>query len=117
VYRFFRDTDGDGIDILLLSLADYLAARGPFVDEVEWKNQTELIKFILNERQRQENKLRPPRLIDGHELMQVFHLTPGPLIGKLLNLVHEAQAVGEVNSKDEAISLIRQELEDLTGKR
>jgi hypothetical protein len=37
-------------------------------------------------------------------------LTSGPLIGKLLRLVHEAQAVGEVETREEAINLILNKL-------
>jgi len=32
IYRFFRDTEGAGIDIIYLALADYLAVAGPRVD-------------------------------------------------------------------------------------
>jgi poly(A) polymerase len=32
IYRYFRDTGTNGIDILFLSLADHLAARGPVLD-------------------------------------------------------------------------------------
>ena len=38
-------------------------------------------------------------------------MTQGPLIGKLLDLVREAHAAGEINTRDEAISLVHKELE------
>lgn len=111
IYRFFRDAGDDGIDIVMLALADFLATQGPRLNIDEWKHQNELMKFILDEKQNQESKLKPVKLIDGHEVMGLFNLTPGPLVGKLLSLVHEAQALGEVSSKEEAIALIRRELE------
>ena len=42
--------------------------------------------------------------------MERFSLKPGPLIGKLLSLVREAQAEGEVKTKEDAIALIEREL-------
>jgi poly(A) polymerase len=36
IYRFFRDTGSSGIDILFLSLADHLAARGPDLVKEQW---------------------------------------------------------------------------------
>jgi poly(A) polymerase len=111
IYRFFRDTGDAGIDILMLALADFLATQGPRLDVDEWKQQNELMQYIIDEQQRQETKLKPARLINGHEIMSLFNLTSGPLVGKLLSLVHEAQAIGEISSKDEAIALIRSELE------
>jgi poly(A) polymerase len=114
VYRFFRDSGDDGVDIVMLALADFLATQGPRLDIEEWKQQAELMRFILAEKERQESKLKPARLIDGHEVMERFNLTPGPLVGKLLSLVYEAQAVGEVSSKNEAIALIGRELENET---
>ena len=45
-------------------------------------------------------------------MIDVFGLTSGPLIGKLLRLVHEAQAAGEIGSREEAIILIRRKLDN-----
>ncbi len=46
------------------------------------------------------------RLIDGHIVMKKFSLTPGPLIGKILKLVQENQALGKIHTRDEALKLI-----------
>jgi hypothetical protein len=50
-------------------------------------------------------------LIDGHDIMDAFDLAPGPLIGKLLAMVNEAHASGELNTREEALALVRKELE------
>jgi poly(A) polymerase len=110
IYRYFRDTEGDGIDVLFLALADYLAARGPNLNAEEWEQHNRLINYMIAEHQKQQTELLPIKLIDGHELIDIFGLTSGPLIGKLLRLVHEAQAVGEVSIREEAIALVRREL-------
>jgi poly(A) polymerase len=111
IYRYFRDTGDAGIDILFLALADYLAARGPKLDVGEWKQHNHLISYMIAEHQRQQDELLPVKLIDGHDLIDIFGLTSGPLIGKLLRLVWEVQAAGEIASREEAISFVRRELE------
>jgi len=51
-----------------------------------------------------------PQVLDGRDLMDEFSLSPGPRIGILLNVVHEAQASGEVNTREEALELVKKEL-------
>ena len=46
IYRYFRDAEGAGIDILFLALADYLATHGPELDIEEWKQHNFLINYI-----------------------------------------------------------------------
>jgi len=111
IYRYFRDTGDAGIDIFFLALADYLAARGPRLDIEEWEQQNHLISYMIAEHQEQRDERLPIKLVDGHDLMAAFGLTSGPLIGKLLRLVHEAQALGEIGTAEEAIKLVRRALE------
>lgn len=111
IYRYFRDTGDAGVDILFLALADYLAARGPRWDFEEWEQHNRLISYMITEHQKQQEERLPIKLVDGHTLMTIFGLTSGPLVGKLLRLVHESQAVGEIKTRDEAIRLVRKTLE------
>ena len=113
VYRYFRDTEDAGIDVLFLALADYLATYGPRLDIAEWQQHNQLISYILAEHVKQEAEVLPVRLVDGHDLMDIFDLRPGRLIGELLTEVREAQVAGELSTREEAIALVRQEL----GKR
>lgn len=110
IYRYFRDTADNGVDILILALADYLASRGPLLDMEEWEGHCRLINYILTERDKQQVKVLPTKLIDGRELINIFGLAPGPLIGELLDLVREAQASGELAGSEDAIALVRKEL-------
>jgi len=111
IYRYFRDAEGAGIDILFLALADYLATHGPELDIEEWKQHNFLINYILTERMKQESEVLPVKLVDGHDLMGIFGLKSGRLIGELLTGVREAQVAGELSTRDEAIELVRKELE------
>jgi len=110
IYRYFRDTGEASIDILILALADYLASRGPLASMEEWKKHCQLINHILTEHEKQQAKILPVKLIDGHDIMNNFDLSPGPLIGKLLAIVNEAHASDELSTKEEALALVRKEL-------
>ena len=110
IYRYFRDTGEVGIDILFLALADYLASRGPLASREEWGRHCQLINYIMAEHDKQQAKILPVKLVDGHDIMNAFGLAPGPLIGKLLARVREAHASGELSTKKEALALVRKEL-------
>jgi poly(A) polymerase len=110
IYRYFRDTGEAGIDILFLALADYLASRGPLASMEEWRKHCQLMNYILAEHDKQQAKISPAKLIDGNDLMGTFGLAPGPLIGKLLAMVNEAHASGELSTREEALALVQREL-------
>ncbi len=116
LYRYFRDTGDAGIDILFLSLADHLATRGPLLDISLWKEHTREVEFVIAQHFQSEEAVKPVKLIDGNDLINIFGLKAGPEIGELLEMVREASAIGEINSRDEAINYIRNKLIHRTGK-
>ena len=116
IYRYFRDTGDGGIDILLLALADYLASRGPLVSMEEWQRHCRLMNYILEEHDKQQDEILPVKLIDGDDIMGTFGLTPGSLIGKLLAVVNEAHASGELSTREEALALVQRELSAVSEK-
>lgn len=111
IYRYFRDTEGAGVDVLFLALADYLATNGPRLDIWEWQEHNRLIGYILAEHSKQEAEVLPVKLVDGHDLMDIFSLKPGRLLGELLAEVREAQVAGGLSTREEAIEFVRKELE------
>jgi len=117
IYRYFRDTGEVGIDILLLALADCLASRGPLISMEDWEKHCQLINYILAEHDKQQAKILPVKLIDGHDIMDTFGLAPGPLVGKLLAMVNEAHASGELSTKEEALTLVRRELSSVSKQQ
>jgi poly(A) polymerase len=110
IYRYFRDTGDAGIDTIFLNLADHLAARGPQLDVEEWREHAQQMAYVMEERFREEGVVLPPRLIDGHDLIDIMGLIPGPKIGGLLEAVREAQAAGEVATREEALSYVRERI-------
>lgn len=110
IYRYFRDTGDVGIDTIFLNLADHLATRGPALELEEWKGHVQKLAYVLEERFREESIVTPPKLISGHDLIDIFSMRPGPKVGQLLEAVREAQAAGEVTTREEALSFIQKHL-------
>ena len=54
-----------------------------------------------------EETVAPPPLITGNDLITGLGLDAGPEIGRLLETLREAQAAGEVSTRDEALALAR----------
>jgi len=107
IYRYFRDTGVAGIDILFLSLADHLATRGPHLVLTQWLEHTQLVEYILAQHFQQESLVAPPKLVNGHDLINIFGMSPGPKIGEILEAVREAQAAGELTTRQEALAHIK----------
>lgn len=110
IYRYFRDVGDAGIDTLYLSLADHLATRGPGLLLPQWKFHTKLVDYVLKEHFQQESVKPSKQLINGDDLINIFGMTPGIKIGKLLEEIHEAQATGELRTREEALDYIRNSL-------
>ena len=110
VYRFFRDTGDAGIDTLFLSLADHLATVGPRPNMEGWRQHVAVVDYVLEMRLQETEVVAPPRLLRGDELMAALGLAPGPLLGRLLEEIREAQAAGEISNRDEALALARRSL-------
>lgn len=110
IYRYLRDTGAAAIDILFLSLADHLAARGPNLDPEEWKWHAGQVNYVLFEYSRPHSVAFPIKLIDGHDLIDIFNLKPGPKIGEILEAVREAQAEAQITSREEALSYVKNRL-------
>jgi len=107
IYRFFRDTGPAGVDICLLSLADFLATYGATLPQEAWAQHLEIVRSLLEAWwEHPQQAVKPPSLINGHDLIQSFHLLPGPQIGQLLEAVREAQAEGQVNDREQALALV-----------
>ena len=106
MYRYYRDLGDAAIDTLFLNLADYLAARGPELQSEEWVEHCRVIGHILRGGTVGETQESMPKLIDGNDIMEFFTIGPGPQVGLLLTKVHEAQAGGEIATREEALGLV-----------
>jgi hypothetical protein len=92
-------------------LADYLAKGSSGAGGDTWSRLVALTARMLNDYyDRPIEKVDPPLLLDGNDLMREFGLPPGPQIGELLELVREAQVSGEVQTRQDALLVIRSRL-------
>ena len=107
LYRFFRDTGDAALDIFFVMLADNLAARGPRLRFATWRGNVAFMNYILTRHYLQEEPSAPPRFVTGDDLMAELNIGPGPEVGRLLAAIEEACALGEVSTRDEALTLAR----------
>ena len=110
VYRFHRDLGEAAVDTVYLNLADYLAARGPHLDENDWEYRLQVARHILRGSATSEGAKRPPTIIDGHDIMKEMGIPPGPKVGEMLEMVREAHSSGCVSTREEALHLLASEL-------
>ncbi len=108
VYRFWKATGDTGVDVCILALADYLGMVGHTLVPQDWIHHLEGVGALLDGYFNQkETVVAPPPLITGHDLIRVLSLPSGPEIGRLLGLISEAQATGEIQTAEQAIILAR----------
>lgn len=104
IYRFYRPVGEAGMDVCLLSLADMLATYGPNLTVDDWKRELDIVRVLMEGWfERAAEVVAPPRLVTGAELIAAFDLTPGPVVGRALDALQEAQAAGEVSDREQAL--------------
>ena len=102
-------TDFNGASVNF-SIADLLAIYGHTLPQETLEQHMEVVRTLLEAYWEQPEEVRPQALLNGSDLMELFDLTPGPRIGELLESLWEAQAVGEVENKRQAVKFIRKQL-------
>ena len=108
IYRFFRETGPAGVEVCLLALADLRATYEQTLPQETWTAALEVVRMLLEAwYEKKEEQVTPQPLVDGNDLMRELSLKPGKKIGDLLEAVREAQAVGEVSTKEQALALAR----------
>jgi poly(A) polymerase len=91
-------------DLLKLMLADREAARGKHASEAARQNYRLAMGRILEVLE--EAPPKPP-LLTGNDVMMLLGLSPGPRVGQALELLKEAEAVGDATTREEAEALLR----------
>lgn len=104
IFRYFRDTKEEAAAILLLSLADQRSTRGPLTTEADQKHHEKICKGLIKRFFVEKKKVPLVRLINGNDLIRKFKLKPSPVFAKILTAVQEAQALGKLSTKQEALA-------------
>ncbi|MBI4242030.1 MAG: HD domain-containing protein [Candidatus Rokubacteria bacterium] len=105
-YRFFRDLGVEAQDLLLLTLADAAAVRGLAAATVWRGSLGRLVADLLGGLKEDRQQVGAPPLLRGEDVMAAFGLAPGPEVGRLLALAREAQDLGQVRTREEALAYL-----------
>ena len=94
--------------LFLLAMADSLAGAGPGKPEGMEEDLAGLYDQVEAVYQK---SIRPvfenPRLLTGHDLINVFGLDSGKVVGQILKGIEEAQVAGEIADRSEAEAWVR----------
>jgi poly(A) polymerase len=105
IFRYFRDTGSDALAVLLLSLADQRATKGPLTTADSRRRHEKTVKSLIRKLIKQNDEKKLVRFLNGNDLMDKFKLPASPLIGKLLAQIEEAQGIGKIKNKKAAWQL------------
>jgi poly(A) polymerase len=118
IYRFFRSCGPQGVDVCLLALADVKAIYGTTLPHDIWIHQVNTVKQLLDSWWDQNQEVvAPPKLLSGNDLINIFTLEQGPAIGQLLEDLREAQAMGIITNREDALSFIGERIEEMEYRR
>ncbi len=108
LYHFWSRTGAAGVDTILLALCAYLGEQGSRIHQDKWLVLVERARVLFEAYyDRHDQIVDPPALLDGVQLIDTLNLKPGPVIGKLIEHIREAQVTGEVRTVDDAIARAR----------
>jgi poly(A) polymerase/tRNA nucleotidyltransferase (CCA-adding enzyme) len=103
-YRFYRDLGAETRDLCLLALADAAALTGASPVRA-WRRAGLLRDLLAGWQERQAAGPAAP-VLTGEDVMARFGLAPGPAVGRLLERAREAQALGLVRTREEALAYL-----------
>ncbi len=105
IFRFLRDTKEEALSVLLLALADQRATRGTLTTKAKEEHHRKICWSVIKNFIDSKNQKPLVRLITGNDLIKKLKLKPSPLFAKILSSVQEAQALGKISTKAEALGL------------
>ncbi|MGI5916119.1 MAG: hypothetical protein ACOX9A_06685 [Anaerolineae bacterium] len=94
-HRYFRRAGAAGVCGALLALAD---------DVIESVEAACLLSAWF---EAHERLVDPPLLLNGREVMDLLGVAQGPMVGRLLDALREAQVTGDVSTRQEAERFLR----------
>ncbi len=129
-YRFFRDLGPEAEALLLVCWADHASympqrqlerllgwasadpdseasAKARPVEARKTLHHLQVINQLLRRRFEAQSLVAPEKLLDGHAVMRILDLPPGPLVGQVLEKLREAQACSRVKTKTQAVEFVR----------
>ncbi len=105
VYRYFRDANQEAVAVLLLSLSDWRATRGPLTSEKRRRSHEKIMISLVDEYFARKKKKPLKKLVSGNDIMKKLKIEPSPLVGKILNQIREQQELDKIKTKKQALKL------------
>ena len=105
--RYLRLTSPSEVEIIVLSVADRLATRGPRTSESAIARHLVLAREVMDAHFTLSD--RPPQrpLLPGDEVARVLGRDPGPWLVPLLEALREGQTVGVLRTREQALRFVR----------
>lgn len=105
LFRYFSETGRDGLIIALLSLADRMAALG-IQGKEDLQSFSQNIFELMSEfyNQMEYPRIRP--ILTGTDLIAEFKVEPGPIFKDILEALKEAQHLGTVTDRNQALEFV-----------
>ena len=104
-YRFYRDLGEDTRDLLLLTLVDAAAVTGVSPRSV-WRRAAVVRDLLRGWEETSRAGAEASPLVRGEDVMARFGIPPGPEVGRLLERAREAQGLGLVTTREEALAYL-----------
>lgn len=131
VFRFFKEVGPAAFELLAVCWADHasylserdlravapLASRDPHTFDFSGTNprpevrktlrHLQVVSFLLSRYLSHPERVRPPPLVTGHDVMRSTGLPPGPKVGEILRAIEEKQAEGKIGSREDALRFLQ----------
>ena len=108
IYRFFRDSGPAGVDVVLLSMADFRATYEHTMSQERWIACLDVCRIFLEAwYEKAAEVIAPVQLLNGDDLISELKMSPGPEIGRLLELIREDQVMGNLATRQDALAFAR----------
>jgi poly(A) polymerase len=114
IYRYFRDLKEEGLDTLVLSIADAYTTEETVISRkkqdiypVDAGKHLLRVRAIIKRYYTRRQQIVPRNLLNGNEIMARFKLAEGPRIGQMISNLKEAQAQKLVTTKTQAYEYLK----------
>lgn len=105
--RFVKKIGDDTVDLIELSRADRLSARGEAVTDEMIKTNLENLDKLSDFYNKIQPKLKSlPKLIDGNEIMKLLNIKPSKKLKEIINEINEKQIEGIITTKEDAVNFV-----------
>jgi len=112
VRRFVTDLDGHVLPLMLVSMADGMATRGPGYTREHFRRHCAFVNYVAARAWAVSDEGEAP-LLTGDDLIGELDLSGGRLLGAVLTSVRRAQYERAITTRHDALALARSVLETL----